>query len=127
GAQFRTDALKDDYLTTITPEKVEKEWGSWKDDYLGLAYEGNDWRKLINDLRRLWIQEIYIPDKKVESIDSKVMIVFGDHDIIKLEHGVQMYKAIKNSELLILPNTGHNTYGERAELITKIALEFYNK
>ena len=130
GAQFiGPDALIDDYLPTITPEKVEKDWdsGLWDDNYMKMAFKGNDWRKLIIDLRQLWNQEICIPNKKVEKIGSKVMIVFGDHDIVKLEHGLEMHKAIKGSELLILPNTGHDTFGERSELIAEIAVEFFTK
>jgi len=131
GAQFKgPDAIEDDYLwlTKITPEKVEKgEWGSWKDDYLKLAYDGNDWKKIIIDLREMWKQDIYIPDNKVNKIRSKVMIVFGDRDLVKLEHGLEMYRAIKGSELLVLPNTGHGTFDQRAKLMCEFAVEFFNK
>jgi pimeloyl-ACP methyl ester carboxylesterase len=128
GSQFRgPDAFEDDYLflTAITPEQVEKEWSSWKDDYLKLAYDGNDWKKFIIDLREMWNRDIYIPGNKVDKISSEVMIVFGDRDLVKLEHGLEMYRAIKGSELLILPNTGHSTFNQRPELMSKLAVEFF--
>jgi len=132
GSQFKgPDVYAEDYLflTTITPEQVEKEWdsGLWNDKYMKSAFKGNDWKKLIYDLRKMWNQEVYIPEEKVEKIDTKVMIVFGDKDLVKLEHGIEMYRAIKGSQLLILPNTGHGTFDQRPELLTKIAVEFYNK
>jgi pimeloyl-ACP methyl ester carboxylesterase len=127
GSQFRgPDVIEDNYLffTTITPEYVEKEWGSWKDDYLELAYEGNDWNKFIIDLREMWNRDIYIPVNKVNKIKSKVMIVFGDNDLVKLEHGLEMYRAIEGSQLLILPNTSHGTFNQRSELLSKFAVDF---
>ena len=36
-------------------------------------------------------------------------MIGGDHDVIKEEHTMEIYKNIPNAYLWILPNSGHST------------------
>src|SRR5271155_3012235 len=41
-------------------------------------------------------------------IQQPVLLVSGDHDVITLEHTLQIFHALPNSELCVLPGTDHS-------------------
>lgn len=53
-----------------------------------------------------------IPDSKVKSIKAETLIMFGDHDLVKPEHGIELTRFIKNSRLMILPGAHGEFLGE---------------
>lgn len=129
GAQF--GFIGDDKdkagLNSITPDRVEKEWGSWVPDYRAIAHKKNNWREFIQDLIKMWGQDVMVPAEKIPRIKAKTLIMLGDRDAIPLEHGVAMYRAIKGSEFSVLPNTTHFVFSERPEWFAQIALDFLSK
>ncbi len=50
-----------------------------------------------------------VPDAKVKSVKSPTLIVMGDKDVARVEHGVELSKLISKSRLLILPG-GHGDF-----------------
>jgi len=76
--------------STITPEIVEQSWGGWHLEY-ERRYPENDWKTLIQDLRSMANDEIYITEDELESITSKVLLAYGDSDAFTLEHVVYLY------------------------------------
>lgn len=86
-----------------------------------------DWRKMFDNINRMVYDKEYFPTSVYDSINIPVMIVLGDHDMISIEHGLEMHKQIKNSQYCVLPNTSHEVFAERPDLITKLAIEFFSK
>jgi pimeloyl-ACP methyl ester carboxylesterase len=130
GANFRLNGIAEDAyesIKSVNPEEVQRNWGSWKEEYLQMAHMNNDWRKFVTDLGVMWRQEIYVPHEKVEKIEAKFLIVIGDRDLITLEHGVEMYHSIDGSELLVLPNTGHMTFWDKPKIMLEFAKEFFKQ
>jgi pimeloyl-ACP methyl ester carboxylesterase len=87
-----------------------------------------DWKKLLNELNKMWYQkEAYFPDSIYGRINIPVMIVLGDRDDIITEHGLEMHRLIGCSQFCVLPNTSHEVFTERPNLINTIAMEFFRK
>jgi pimeloyl-ACP methyl ester carboxylesterase len=86
-----------------------------------------DWRKLINNLNKMVYEKEYFPTSVYRSIHIPVMIVLGDHDDISIEHGLEMHRQIQSSQYCVLPNTSHEVFAERPDLITKLAIDFFSK
>jgi len=85
-----------------------------------------DWKKFMNDANAMVYQkESYFPDKIYGRINIPVMIVLGDRDDIIIEHGLEMHRLIRNSQYCVLPNTTHEVFAERPDLINKIAIDFF--
>jgi len=84
-----------------------------------------DWRKMANNLNLMWYGKEYFPMSVYESIKVPTMIVLGDRDDISIEHGLEMHQLIKNSQYCVLPNTTHEVFAERPDLISKIAIDFF--
>lgn len=86
----------------------------------------NDWKKFMTDANAMVYQkESYFSDSIYGRINIPVMIVLGDRDDIIIEHGLEMYKQIKNSQFCVLPNATHEVFTEKADLINKIAIDFF--
>ena len=62
-----------------------------------------DWKKLINDLTKMWYQKEYFSDSIYARIHIPVMIVLGDRDDISIEHGLEMHRLILGSQYCVLP------------------------
>jgi pimeloyl-ACP methyl ester carboxylesterase len=85
-----------------------------------------DWRKLMTGANAMIYQEeSYFPDAIYGRINIPVMIVLGDSDDMIIEHGLEMHRLIKNSQYCVLPNTTHEVFSERPDLIDKIAIDFF--
>lgn len=56
----------------------------------------------------------YFATSVYNGINIPVAIVIGDRDMISIEHGLEMYRLIKNSQYCVLPNTTHEVFDERA-------------
>jgi pimeloyl-ACP methyl ester carboxylesterase len=85
-----------------------------------------DWRRQVTVLNSMWYQkESYFSDSIYGRIDIPVMIVLGDRDEMIVEHGLKMHRLIKGSQFCVLPNTTHEVFAERPDLINKIAIDFF--
>ncbi len=84
-----------------------------------------DWRKMVNNINKMVYEKEYFPTRVYDSIKIPVMIVLGDHDDISVEHGLEMHKQIKNSQYCVLPNTTHEVFADKPDLINMIAMDFF--
>jgi pimeloyl-ACP methyl ester carboxylesterase len=84
-----------------------------------------DWRKMATNLNLMWYGKEYFPTTVYDHIKIPTMIVLGDKDDISIEHGLEMHRLIKNSQYCVLPNTTHEVFAERPDLINKIAVDFF--
>jgi len=116
-----------DWEKEVRSKEFEIEYKDAIKEYLSLYPNPRDWRKLSNDLNKMWHQEIYFSPEVLEGLKIPVMIVLGDHDAVTLEHGIEMHRLVKGSQLCILPNTSHAVFDEKPELINQIAIGFFSK
>jgi pimeloyl-ACP methyl ester carboxylesterase len=110
------------WLKTVTPET----WpGEGEERHRELSPDGPEhWplfaQKVIDMLRR----EPEIPLAELGRIATPTLVVGGDHDMIRLEHLIDIHRAIKGSELCILPGTTHELTVEQPDLLADITLRF---
>lgn len=122
---------------------IQKDKSDWKKELMGpefktkykdqlKAYDSispspRDMRKMLIDLNKMWHQEIYFSPTYLKKIKIPVMIVLGDRDAVTLEHGIEMHRLIKKSQLCVLPNTSHAVFDQKPDLINQIAIDFFSK
>lgn len=85
-------------------------------DMVTPMYEGlknkadkNDVEKNGFKLLRLLVDNPHISLSDLQKISCPTLVIGGDHDVIKEEHTMEIYKNIPNAYLWILPNSGHST------------------
>ncbi|ASU85934.1 alpha/beta hydrolase [Nocardiopsis gilva YIM 90087] len=57
-------------------------------------------------------------------ITNRTLVMSADDDIVTLEHMLEMYRAIPNSELAIVPGTSHFLLQEKAEACNAVIIDF---
>jgi pimeloyl-ACP methyl ester carboxylesterase len=57
-------------------------------------------------------------------LDAPTLLVFGDHDFIRLEHAVRMHELIPGAQLAVLPGTTHMGVLRHTALIRPLIEEF---
>jgi len=57
-------------------------------------------------------------------ITAATLLVFGDHDFIRLEHAVEVHGLIPGAQLAVLPGATHMGVMRRADLILPLVREF---
>ena len=60
-------------------------------------------------LYRLLAEQPHISLTDLRKISCPTLVIGGDHDVIKEEHTMLIYKNIPKSYLWILPGSGHST------------------
>jgi pimeloyl-ACP methyl ester carboxylesterase len=86
------------------------------------AMQKNNWK-----LMKLLVDNPHIPLKDVNTIKCPTLVIGGDHDVIKEEHTMQIYKNIPQAYLWILPNSGHSTPIVYKDEFNKTVGDFFAK
>jgi len=121
-----SDSTASDSLQLLPPDyQFSPEDQKWADQYF--IANKSSWIKIINDRIIMWHEEYYFPKELFNQIRIPVLLVFGDRDIIKIEHGLEMFHLIKGSQFCVLPHTSHAVFAENPELIDQIAFDFFSK
>lgn len=94
-------------------------------EYYNSLIPKKDWRRMAANLNKMWYEKEYFPVSVYGDINTPALIVLGDRDDISLEHGLEMYRAIRNAQFCVLPNTTHEVFSEKPELMNSIALDFF--
>lgn len=114
-------------LSSLTPEVMEKDYRWWLDEHLKKTPQQGKWKKFATDFVKMCSTPVIVPEKKLAAINSKILIIQGDNDIVKPEHAVQLYQHIKGSQLCIVPGASHFILYEKPELLNQLAIEFFTK
>jgi len=114
-------------LSQLNPEFVEKNFKWWLDPHLQRTPQKDKWKKFIVDFAKMCATSVIVPDAKLLSTKTKVMIMQGDNDIVKPEHTIEIHQKLKGSQLCIVPAASHFILYERPELFNLLATEFFEK
>jgi len=89
------------------------------------VYGDEYWKKLLQNISKMWLDPSEFPKKKIKQIDIPVLILTGDRDpAISIKESVRMYKLIPNAELAIIPKADHDVYETKPDLFNSIVMEF---
>ncbi|MEP7320940.1 MAG: alpha/beta hydrolase [Saprospiraceae bacterium] len=110
--------------TIMNPEWVEANMKDWIENYKRLSPQ-DDWKRYLEESKKMWFAEQSFPKSILEDIVIPVLIVYGDNDLISLEHGIEIKNSIKHSQFCVLPNTSHEVFNEKPGLINEISISFF--
>ena len=77
-------------------------------------------------LFRLLAEQPHIPLTDLQKIACPTLVIGGDHDVIKEEHTMLIYKNIPKSYLWILPGSGHSTPVVYKDDFNKVVDRFFS-
>jgi pimeloyl-ACP methyl ester carboxylesterase len=94
--------------TTAVPKEV---WDIALPTYIALKEKTSKTAEEKSEykLMRLLAEQPHIPLTDLQKISCPSLIIGGDHDVIKEEHTMLIFKNIPKAYLWILPGSGHST------------------
>lgn len=108
GTNARTDGYTSDnldWIRTFYPSGMDA-----PDTYRRLSPDGPEhWPPFLERMRPMWATEPSFTNEQLGRIAAPTLIIIGDADIVTPECAVEMFRAISNSQLNIIPNAGHGT------------------
>ena len=90
---------------------------------LPLSPEVKNYRKLFN----LLAHEPNISIAQLQTIKCPVLVIGGDHDVIRPRHTMLIAESIPRSYLWILPNSGHSTPIVYKDIFNEVVGDFFKK
>src|SRR6266545_3273003 len=79
---------------------------------------------VVEKIARMAAEEPALPQSELRGVTSRTLVMFGDDDLMTLEHVIAMYKKIPNSELAVVPGTSHFLLQEKPALCNTIIVDF---
>jgi pimeloyl-ACP methyl ester carboxylesterase len=82
------------------------------------------WPIVVGKLAEMYRTEPDIPIEDLGRISAPTLVLVGDDDVVALEHTIELYRAIQNSELAVVPGTSHAHFMEKPSLVNRLVLDF---
>ena len=78
-------------------------------------------------LNKMMIDQPNIPFADLRQIHCPVLVMAGDHDMIKPEHTLKIFQSIPMALLCIFPDSNHGVCQQHPELFNETVLRFFTK
>jgi pimeloyl-ACP methyl ester carboxylesterase len=96
-----------------------------KDPYDKVAPDPKQWPTLVAKIKKSGLEFKGFAPADLKAIKAPVLITQGDHDGVRLEHAVEMFRLIPNSQLAVFPGADHFLISQSPEkLLPPIAAFF---
>ncbi|HEU4947320.1 MAG TPA: alpha/beta hydrolase [Kribbella sp.] len=64
---------------------------------------------------------------ELAKVPQRTLVMFSDDDLMTLPHAVEMYDALPNAELAVVPGTSHFLTQEKPDLVNRLILDFLTR
>jgi pimeloyl-ACP methyl ester carboxylesterase len=75
----------------------------------------------------MMLEQPHIPYSDLKQIRCPVLVMAGDHDIIKPEHTLKIFQSIPKASLCIFPESNHGVCQQHPDLFNQTVQTFFNK
>jgi len=102
-------------------------------EFLAPAYgevspDGIDhFRVVATKVGEMAAKEPNLQASELAAISARTLVMFADDDLVTPQHMVEMYDALPNAELAIVPGTSHFLTQEKPDLVNTIVVDFLTK
>lgn len=78
-------------------------------------------------LNRMMLEQPNIPYSDLAQIHCPVLVMAGDHDLIKPEHTLKIFQSIPNASMCIFPDSHHGVCQQHPDLFNQTVQTFFDK
>lgn len=93
--------------------------------YKAYSPDGEDhYAEVFEKCRALWLGEPKWKVSLIEKIKAPGLIIAGDRDMIRHEHTLALYRALRKGRLALIPGASHSLLKEKPSIANAIMLDF---
>lgn len=123
GANFHRNGLRPSEINTGNLDN--EDFAKALDRYAQFSPDGaGHWPIIVHKTQQMWINEPSLSISDLATITPPTLVMVGDNDVITHDHTVQLYGALAESQLAIVPGTSHSLRKEKPALVNYLILEF---
>ncbi|MDD5763283.1 MAG: alpha/beta hydrolase, partial [bacterium] len=109
SAMFHRDGCDPGFWKSFEHAKLDDMPQELREAYLRVAPRPEDLHTFFaKSVQRMRNFKGWTPGD-IQSINAPTLVLVGDHDIVRPEHAVLMFRLLPNAQLAILPGTDHMT------------------
>lgn len=82
------------------------------------------WPVVFGKIMNLWRTEPHLPLPDLAGVRARTLVMVGDDDLVTLEHTLEIYRAVPDAELAVVPGTSHLAPLEKPDLVNHVLLDF---
>lgn len=137
SASYRSDGLRIDPNDVLADDSALARLSdsAYHKAYASVAPDPQQWPGLVRKVLDLDAQPQRWPVTQLTGIESPVMLILADSDIVRLEHAVEMFyllgggvvgdlQGLPASRLAVIPGTSHSGLSDRARWVVPLVTEF---
>jgi pimeloyl-ACP methyl ester carboxylesterase len=126
SAMFQRDGSDAAFWESFKHAKLGDMPAELREAYLRVAPHPEDLPKFFaKSVQRMLDFKGWTPED-IHSIDAPTLVIIGDHDIVRPEHAVLMFRLLPNAQLAVLPGTDHMTIVNRTDWLVSMIMTFLN-
>lgn len=124
SAMFQRDGCDPGFWKSFEQSKPDDMPPELREAYLGVAPHPEDFPTFFaKSVQRMMNFKGWTPEA-IQSINAPALVVIGDHDIVRPEHAVLMFRLLPNAQLAVLPGTDHMTIVNRSDWLVPMVEMF---
>ena len=75
---------------------------------------------------KIWYSEPEFTIDDVAKIKCPALVLVGDDDVISHHHTIELFEALPQGQLAVMPGTSHQANKEKPELFQQLIRDFLN-
>ena len=113
SAMYKRDGLYDWFWEGMQHASLKDMPAELKDAYRRLSPHPEQLQSFHDKSVKRMLDFKDWPPEVLKAIDAPVLLIVGDHDVVRPEHMVEMMRLIPHAQLAVLPGTDHMQLVER--------------
>ncbi len=96
-----------------------------RERYRRVSPEPDNWPRFWEKV--FAIQWSGFSNEELASIKAPFLIAVGDHDFVRLEHAIEIFRLISDAELAVIPDAGHFALFSEQDRVIPVVKHFFEK
>lgn len=125
GSHSRPEGMTAEFRREIEGSSPENFPAILVDGYKALSPDGPEhWPVVFNKLKTMWLTLPDIAEADLEKIKSPVLLLVGEHDIIRRDESERLARLLPGASLRVLKGASHYSPVEIPKVVNAAILEF---
>jgi pimeloyl-ACP methyl ester carboxylesterase len=124
GANFQPDGYTTEDIEWMKTASADTSLPDIANYYRSVSPTPDRWPIFFKKMVTMWLTAPIVSEQQLAGIVAPTLIIAGDRDMVRVDHTVELFEAITDAQLFIVPGVTHFVLEEKPELVHEIILSF---
>lgn len=131
GANITPDGLTDEaQAANIAMQAAKRDDDVHRHAFSLLPYTRFHGPGFEEKLGALWLNSPtgdQLSTELLSRVKKHVLLIVGENDLVRREHTLEIFSALRAGQLFVVPNANHGTFSESADQVNPVVLAFLDR